>query len=150
MICCVLLSCIIVLPIALLLKRKNTALEWRKGDVVQPSYSSARIRSFKYALAGLRSVLKTEANARIHVAVAGCAMVLGVVMHINAQDWALLALAIALVWITETINTAIEYLCDVVSPEKREAVRHAKDIAAGAVLLAAICAVVVGGVVFLA
>lgn len=109
---------------------------------------AARRQSFVHAFNGLRHMFKTQHNAWLHalatVAVCGLAWA----YQVTASDWRFLLLAIALVWITETINTAIEYVCDVVSPAYSEAVKHAKDIAAGSVLLAAITAVAMGVLTF--
>ena len=70
-------------------------------------------------------------------------------LDVNRQDWLWLVLAITLVWISEAINTAIEYLCDVVSSEFSHSAKLAKDIAAAAVLIAAIAAVIIGVIVFI-
>jgi len=115
---------------------------------VSPHFSfAARVKSVSYALAGLGFVIRNEHNARIHIAAAMLIIILGLSYQINASDWVILVLAIISVWFAETINTAFEYLCDVVSPQKNEAVRHAKDIAAGAVLITAIGAVIIGAIV---
>ena len=97
---------------------------------------------------GLRYVLRHERNARIHLAATLAVTAAGWWSHLRAADWRWIALAVALVWCAEAINTAIEYLCDVVSPQHREAVAMAKDIAAGAVLICAVAAVIIGGVTF--
>lgn len=118
------------------------------GPLPAPRFSvAARVKSFRYALAGLSYVVRHEHNARIHIAAAMGIVMMGAFYRIAAGDWLILVLAIISVWFAETINTAFEYLCDVVSPEKNEAVRYAKDIAAGAVLIMAIGAVVIGAIV---
>ena len=109
---------------------------------------TARVRSFGFALDGLWFLLRTQHNAWLHfLATAGvCGAAYG--LEVSAGDWAKLILAITLVWMSETINTAFEHLCDVVSPELREPVKRAKDIAAGAVLISASGAALMGAVVF--
>lgn len=108
---------------------------------------SARVKSISYAVSGIGFVIRNEHNARIHIASAAGVVIMGLFYRIDAVDWLILVLAIISVWFAETINTAFEYLCDVVSPEKNESVRHAKDIAAGAVLITALGAVVIGLIV---
>jgi len=113
-----------------------------------PRFSlAARAKSVSYALAGLGFVIRNEHNARIHIAATIVIISLGTIYQIKATDWVILVLAIVSVWFAETINTAFEYLCDVVSPQKNESVRRAKDIAAGAVLITAIGAVIIGAIV---
>jgi len=169
MICCVIISFIIaslLWPLRSLVARfrpnRVPPLMWqladgpRDGQIDEPSANptpkfslAARAESFGYALSGLRFVIKNEHNARIHVAAAALVLVLGVTYRIAPADWSILVLSIISVWFAETINTAFEYVCDVVSPEKNEAVKHAKDIAAGAVLITAMGAVIIGTIVML-
>jgi len=104
--------------------------------------------SLANAWRGVRALVQGERNARIHLGASVAVGALGLALDVSRTEWALLALAIALVWSAEAMNTAVEALGDVVSPERNEAVGRVKDIAAGAVLLAAIGAVVVGLLVF--
>lgn len=108
---------------------------------------SARAKSVGYAVSGIGFVIRNEHNARIHIAAAMGVIMMGLLYKIAPADWLILVLAIISVWFAETINTAFEYLCDVVSPEKNESVKHAKDIAAGAVLITALGAVVIGAII---
>jgi diacylglycerol kinase (ATP) len=107
-----------------------------------------RIKSFGYAFSGIGFALRTQANFRIQLAAAAACVALGVAWKVSAEDWRWLVLAIALVLIAEAINTAFEHLCDVVQPEPHASVKAAKDVAAGAVLMASIAAAVIGGLVF--
>lgn len=93
---------------------------------------------------GLAALLATQHNARIHIAIMLAVVGLGLVLGLGNLEWALLALAIGLVWAAECANTALEWLCDLVSPEYHPLVKKAKDVAAGGVLLAAISAAVAG------
>lgn len=132
--------------------QKKPPLLWQLAAGPQidlpPRFSlAARAKSVSYALSGLGFVIRNEHNARIHIAAAIVIITLGTFYQIKATDWVILVLAIVSVWFAETINTAFEYLCDVVSPQKNESVRRAKDIAAGAVLIAAIGAVIIGSIV---
>ena len=107
-----------------------------------------RIASFRHALAGLRQLVRTQPNARIHLVVTGLVTIAGWVSGLTRMEWALLVFAIALVWVSETLNTALEFLADAVSPEHNPLIMHAKDIAAGAVLLAALTALAIAALVF--
>ncbi|MBW8880068.1 MAG: diacylglycerol kinase family protein [Asticcacaulis sp.] len=108
----------------------------------------ARIRSFAYALQGIGFMLRTQHNAWVHALASIVVIVAGLTLRISASDWRWLVVAIAMVWVAETFNTAVEYVCDVVSPGYSEAVKHAKDIAAGAVFLCAVAAVLIGAITF--
>ncbi|HOY78762.1 MAG TPA: diacylglycerol kinase family protein [Hyphomonadaceae bacterium] len=107
-----------------------------------------RIKSFGYALQGLLFALKTQANFRIHVVVAMAVIGLGLFWGVSGDDWRWLAVAIALVLAAELMNTALEHLCNVVQPELHASVKAAKDVAAGAVLVTAIAAAIIGALVF--
>ncbi len=108
----------------------------------------SRIMSFRYALQGLRFALVTQHNFRIHLVAAMAAVGLGALWRISADDWRWLVVAIAIVLAAELINTSFEHLCDVVQPELHASVKTAKDVAAGAVLIASIAAAVIGVMVF--
>jgi undecaprenol kinase len=104
--------------------------------------------TFRAAFKGLFNLLQTEHNIYIHLAIVAVVVMLAAVLGVSWHDWLFLVLAIALVLVTETMNTAVEALVDLVSPEKRLLAGRIKDLAAAAVLLAAFFAVVVGGLVF--
>jgi diacylglycerol kinase (ATP) len=105
---------------------------------------SARLKSFAFAFSGLGFMLRTQHNAWLHATASAIVIVTGLALRVTLADWRWLILAMAMVWMAETFNTAVEYVCDVVSPEHSIAVKHAKDIAAGAVLICAIAAVFIG------
>ncbi len=107
-----------------------------------------RILSFKYALKGIRAALWAEHNFRIHSVATLVVIALGLYFKVSHQDWLWLILAIALVLITEMINTAIERLVDLVEPNHHPIAGKVKDIAAGAVLIAAITSVIIGVTIF--
>ncbi len=106
------------------------------------------IASFGYAISGLGAVMLGERNGRIHLAIALGAVVAGFVLGLSRADWLWITGAIALVVIAEAFNSAIEILCDTVHPERAEGIRRTKDIAAGAVLAAALASAVIGVLVF--
>lgn len=107
-----------------------------------------RVRSFGYAINGIKTLMVDEHNARIHVLGAIVAITLGLVLEISQYEWMWILLAIAMVFITEMINSAIEAICDEVTQEQRPNIKKAKDIAAGSVLVAAIFSLVVAVWVF--
>lgn len=108
-----------------------------------------RIRSFKYAFQGIFYLFRTEGNAKIHFAAALLAVLLGLFFSITPAEWCLIVLCVFSTFSAEAFNTAIEDLVDLVSPENHPLAGRAKDLAAGAVLLTALGAAVVGIVIFL-
>lgn len=108
-----------------------------------------RIKSFGFAIEGIITFFKTQHNAWIHALAAITVVVLGFALKVNNTEWCLLAVSIALVFISEMLNTAIEFLTDIVSPDYNPMAKKVKDVAAGAVLISAIAAVVIGLIVFL-
>jgi len=106
------------------------------------------VASFGHALSGVRRLLFRERNGRIHLALAVAVVLAGLAFGISRADWLWIVAAIALVWTAEALNTALETLCDTLHPERAEGIRHTKDLAAGAVLVAALGAVLIGGLVF--
>lgn len=109
-----------------------------------PFQVSARVRSFRYALRGIAVVLHSQHNAWIHAAATLLVVAAGLAIGLDRLEWCAVVLAIVAVWVAEALNTAFEALCDVASPSLHPMVERAKDVAAGAVLIAAIGAVVIG------
>ncbi|HHB80834.1 MAG TPA: diacylglycerol kinase family protein, partial [Aliiroseovarius sp.] len=72
----------------------------------------------------------------------------GLGLGVQRQDWLWLSAAIGMVWVAESLNTAFEYLCDALRPERDEMIKRAKDVAAGATLIAALTAMAIGALVF--
>jgi diacylglycerol kinase (ATP) len=107
-----------------------------------------RARSFRYALRGLRELVRTQPNARIHLALACAATALGLLLGLSSTELAILALAIGLVFAAEAMNSAIEAVVDLVQPEWHPSAGAAKDLAAGAVLVAALASASVGLLLF--
>jgi diacylglycerol kinase len=99
-------------------------------------------------LRGVATLLAAQHNARIHAALTGAVIVAAFVLGVSALEWAVLALAIGAVWAAEAFNSALEWLCDVASPDYHPLVRKAKDAAAAGVLLAALAAAAAGLLVF--
>lgn len=108
-----------------------------------------RLRSFRHAFGGIADLLVTQHNAWIHALATVCVIVVGLSSGVSAIEWCVLILAMMVVWVAEALNTAIEYLCDVASPDFHPLVKKSKDIAAGGVLLSAIGAAVLGFIILL-
>jgi diacylglycerol kinase len=112
-------------------------------------FLAGRRRSFGYALCGIIRFFRTEINARIHLAVTVVVIGASFLFSLSGTEVIMVVFSIAFVWITEMINTAIEKAMDYASIEIDPQIKLIKDIAAGAVLIAAITAMVVGSIVFL-
>ena len=106
------------------------------------------INSFKYAIEGIISSFKTERNMKIHVLAMIVVIALGLFFKLNKVEWCFIIIAIASVISAELFNTAIETVIDMVSPERNPKAKLAKDIAAGAVLVVAIGAAIIGFIIF--
>ncbi len=102
------------------------------------------LTSFRCACRGLLDVIRTQQNFRIHLVIAALALLLAVWLRLPHQEWASLILVIGTVLSTEVFNTSAEMLVDLTSPEYHPLAKRVKDVAAGAVLLAATVAVIVG------
>jgi diacylglycerol kinase len=106
------------------------------------------VRSFGYAIRGLGALVRAQPNFRAHAAIALVAIGLAAALRVSALELAILALTIALVLALEAFNTALEAVCDLVSPSYHPLVKLAKDTSAAGVLVAAVAAVVVGLAIF--
>lgn len=109
----------------------------------------SRLESFRFALNGLLLLLKNERNSRIHILAAIIAIVMGIIMKLDHYEWSLLIIVIGAVFLTELLNSSIESLADLIDPEWNELIIRAKDYSAAAVLISAIVAIVVGGLIFI-
>ena len=107
-----------------------------------------RIKSFGHAFNGLAAMLRSQHNAWIHLAATVAAVSAAWWFALLRAEWVWLILAIVAVWTAEALNTAFELLCDVASPEFHPVVKQAKDVAAAAVLIAAIGASLIGVLIF--
>jgi len=106
-------------------------------------------QGFRCAVSGIVNSVKSEANMKFHLLAAAIAIVMGIILRINSSEWLWIFLAIFLVLAAETMNTAIESLSDLVSPEYHPLIKSTKDAAAGAVLLMALFSLVCGLFIFL-
>ncbi len=111
-------------------------------------YLRKRVRSFSYAMSGAAFLIKSQPHARIHLMATLAALILGFWLGLDRLEWCLLVIAFLAVWTAEGLNTALETLADAVCPEHNALVGRAKDIAAAAVLFAAVGAIALGVLVF--
>ncbi len=107
----------------------------------------SRYSSFMFAFAGLKRLVK-ERNFRIHVLIATMTTVVGLLCRLSLIEWSLIIICFGMEMAAEGLNTAIEILADRVCPDRDESIRLAKDVSAGAVLLAAIATAIVGTLIF--
>jgi diacylglycerol kinase len=108
-----------------------------------------RFASFQFAWQGIRYFFQSEHNAWIHAGLSVICLVLAVLLQASKMEWLLLVFVITLVWTMEIINTAIEKTMDFISLEKHPQIKLVKDLAAAAVLIAAVAAFIVGTIIFL-
>ena len=115
-----------------------------KGFTIQK-----RLKSFVYAFNGIKLLIKNEHNAWIHCFATVYVITCGFLLNISNTEWIAICIVIGAVFAAEAINSSIETLADFVSPDYSEAIKHTKDLAAGAVLLMAIAAAIVGFIIFI-
>lgn len=106
------------------------------------------IKSFGFAFRGLATAIKREPNFKIQTAIATAVILLGFVLKISSVEWLIILITICLVLVMEMINTVLEALVNIVSPQIQEGARVAKDVAAAAVLTSSIFSIIVGILIF--
>ena len=106
--------------------------------------ASSRLNSFKHAFAGWWHVLKTQPNAKIHALISVAVFIVGLWVELTRYEWALITIMAVIVWMGEFLNTALEAVVDLASPQIHPLAKISKDVSAAAVLIAAMAAVVVG------
>lgn len=153
MVCCTIIAALLALLIKPLAMLRADPLAWRLSPPGQATASptgraASRIASIAHAIDGWRFLVRNEPNLRIHLMAAAAVLVTGFALEVSAADWRWLILAIIAVLVAEALNTAVEQACNAVSREFHPAIKAAKDVAAGAVLFAALGAVLIGASVF--
>ena len=108
-----------------------------------------RLQSFRFAIKGVKNLIINEHNARIHLTALLVIICLGLFFKLELMEWVAITIVSGIVILTELINTAIENLADIVEPKWNEKIGKIKDYSAGAVLVAAIVSVIVGGIIFI-
>ncbi len=114
----------------------------RKKETEQ--FIRGRRNSFQYAFAGIKYVLKTQKNAWLHLAATVIVVAVSFWLRIDRIKWMAILLVIGLVWMAEFMNTALEIIVDLASPEKHPLAKVGKDVGAASVLIAASLAVIIG------
>ena len=107
------------------------------------------INSFKYALSGIKSAFKTEQNMKIHLLIMEIVILMALILNISFNEWLIVLICFMVVISSELFNTALEKCVDLASPNKNEIAKLAKDVSAGAVLITAIFAAIIGIIIFL-
>jgi diacylglycerol kinase len=111
----------------------------------QEGFVKSRLKAFGYALSGWWFVIRTQRNAWIHMVVSVAVILISFILHITASNWALILLAISMVWIAEFLNTALEAVVDLATNHQHhDLARVGKDVGAAAVLIAAVSSVIIG------
>jgi len=116
--------------------------------MTRPFEFSGRLRSFGYAFRGIGIMLRSQRNAWLHALATAAVVAAGFGWQLQRAEWVWITLAIVAVWAAEALNTAFEFLADATHPAFHPLIGKAKDVAAGAVLIAAIGAAAVGVLVF--
>lgn len=115
----------------------------------QTSFISGRIKSVTYAVKGFYLLITTEHSIMVQLTISALMCILGFYLKISTVEWMFQILAIGLVLTAESLNTAIEAICDYIQPNFDKKIGFIKDIAAGAVTFAALTAVVIGAIIYL-
>jgi diacylglycerol kinase len=116
----------------------------KKGDFI-----INRFKSVKYAAKGFWILVTTENSIIAQVIISIIMMVLGFIMNLSATEWMMQVIAIGLVLIAESLNTAIERIADFIHPDYNDKIGHIKDVSAGAAFFAAIIAIIIGFIIYI-
>jgi diacylglycerol kinase (ATP) len=109
----------------------------------------ARIKSFRYAIDGIAAFFRREHNAWLHFIATIAVFVVSALVGVDKNELLALVFAIGFVWVAEMFNTCIEWVMDFVSEKRHPEIKFIKDLASGAVLIAAITALVIGAIIFI-
>lgn len=107
-------------------------------------FLKTRIQSFRHAITGWWYVIRTQRNAWIHLVVSVLVILLGIWLNLAVRDWAIIVIAFAMVWTSEFLNTALEAVVDLASPQHHQLAKVGKDVGAAAVLIAALGSILIG------
>jgi diacylglycerol kinase len=108
-----------------------------------------RLKSFRFAFAGLSTFFFAEHNARVHAAATAAVIILGFLFNISNAEWLIVIIVTAMVWAAEIFNTVVEKIMDHVTPGYHPQVKIIKDLSAAAVLVTAIAALIAGLIIFI-
>ncbi|MGI9530247.1 diacylglycerol kinase family protein [Lutimonas sp.] len=118
-------------------------------NLQKDGFVKGRIKSFKYAFKGMWLLITTEHSIMVQCFIGLTVMLLGWWLEISSTEWMLQILATGLVLVTESLNTAIEKICDFIHPDHHKKIGFIKDISAGAVSFAAVSALIIGFIIYL-
>lgn len=154
MVCCTIIAALLGLLMRPLLALRSNPLAWRPSGADPASglfaiRAASRLESFAHAFDGWRFLVRNEPNMRIHLGFAALATLAGAWLRIGPSEWRWLIVAMTMVLAAEALNTAVEQACNAISHSYNPAIKAAKDVAAGAVLIAALSAALIGASVFL-
>jgi len=107
-------------------------------------FFTSRVYAFRYAFSGWWFVIRTQRNAWIHAVATAAVLVMSFWLRISLLEWAVVLLAVAMVWLAEFLNTALEAVVDLASPQHHELARVGKDVGAAAVLITAASSALIG------
>ena len=107
-----------------------------------------RVKAFVFAFEGIRTFFQDNYHARVHALAAFVVIALGLYVGLTTTEWMAIVLCIGLVLSMEAVNSAIEYLTDLVSPDHHELAKKTKDVAAAAVLISALISVIIAVIIF--
>lgn len=150
MVCCTLIAGLLALVLTPFAAWHPSPLAWRPhgdGAAIRAPLAG-RMQSFGYAVSGLRFALRNEPNMRIHAAASALVVASGLWLGLDADEWRWLIAAMIMVVAAEAFNTAIEQCCNAIGTEFHPAIKAAKDVAAGGVLLCAAGAALIGIAIF--
>lgn len=108
------------------------------------AFIRSRLRSFQYAFAGWWYVLRTQRNTWIHAVISVLVVLVSIWLALKPVEWAVIIIAISMVWMAEFINTALEAVVDLASPQQHPLAKVGKDVGAAAVLIAALASILIG------
>lgn len=115
----------------------------------KPFSLAERLKSFRHAFTGLAQLVKGEHNFRIHLVATILVVLAGILLNIKAAEWLIIIITIGIVLVAEGLNSAVEHLCDIVSPGEDQRIKKIKDMLAAAVLISAVMAIIIGIIIFL-
>ncbi len=128
---------------------KRVPKQGGKSGILEIEMAKRDILSFKYAINGIWTAFKDEPHLKFHFSVAFAVVILSIMLKLTREDWAIIVLTIGMVIGLELTNTAIEEIVNSFTPDTHPAAKKAKDVAAGAVLIASVTAVIIGILIFL-
>jgi len=152
MVCCTVIAALLTLLTRFVMARRPNPLAWRLAATIAEEKAVpralGRLRSIAHAVDGIGFLARHEPNMRLHLGAAVAVVAAGIWFGVSVTEWQWIILAIAVVLAAEAFNTAVEQTCNAVSRDFHPEIKAAKDVAAGAVLISAVAAALIGALVF--